>query len=981
MIVNKYPNDCTVCGISVNPGDGFVFKDENDKWTTVCEGQECVKRACPKEIDEYKRLMSALREEENSFDEEAVNRAEEKGLFDYQVEGVKWITRHGSCIIADEQGLGKAQAIESLVYTPFGRKRIGDIKTGDQVIGSNGKPTNVIGVFPQGKKNLYRVTFNDGYSSLFCDEHLFQVRSNNMAKPQILSIKQMLDKNLALEQKGTGRNNKKTYNIKTYYKTPQGYGKWKIPIVKSINFKNKENLPIEPYFLGLCLGDGNINTNGVRFAIHKDDFDELFNNFKITQVKEKENIVKGYIKENKFKQLKLENTRSHTKFIPEIYKYSSIENRISLLQGLMDTDGHCMKSKNGNFMGTEYCTVSEQLADDVAELVQCLGGIVRKKTKIGSYKKGDGTVVKCKKAYRLNIKFSNEINPFRLKRKAKEYSPPKKYPAARRIKDIQFEKKGEAVCIQVDAPDHLYVTEHAIVTHNTAQTLVSLKPENGAMIVAPSHLKLNWRDEAAKWRPDLKIEIIKNKKSFRFPEAGEIVILTYGLLPEFLDLPPKKRKNPNITDEMREVMSNTVMIFDEVQALKNSKTIQFKRARELTKIALKSIGLTGTPIMNNQLELWNICRALGIEKDIFGNYMKFLYYFNGKKGKWGTVFGTPRPETPYILRKKLIRRERKEVSIQLPDKQYIEIQVELPEKERKILDDAWEVYKKSSYYSDEELPSFDKLSKEKQALASSKISVLKKVVDDFEQNGILPIVFSAHQSPVDEIGKRKGWEIIKGGKTSKQKHKIKDMFQKGQLKGLAATIKAAGTGLTLTRSHHMIFNDLDWVPANNVQAEDRIARIGQEKEKVVIYHLVADHPLDRHIRKLILKKMTLAHAVLNIEKDESMDNVRPSETETKKDFENRVKAVEEKEENLRRKAITSRLKYWPKSNKKIGKKRAEELSAAAERLELEDNDGRIVRLLKFAGLKTQEELQCLEAILAPYEKQFPGGFKKSLLRG
>ncbi len=605
MFVNKYSGECTICGVSITPGGGFVFKEEND-WRSVCQGQECVKRACPKEIDEYKRLMSALREEENSFDEEAVKRAEEKGLFDYQVEGVKWITRHGSCIIADEQGLGK-----------------------------------------------------------------------------------------------------------------------------------------------------------------------------------------------------------------------------------------------------------------------------------------------------------------------------------------------------------------------TAQTLISLKPENGAMIVAPSHLKLNWRDEAAKWRPDLKIEVIKNKKAFRFPEAGEIVVLTYGLLPGFLDLPPKKRKNPNITDEMREVMSNTAMIFDEVQALKNPKTIQFKRARELTKIALKSIGLTGTPIMNNQLELWNICRALGIEKDIFGNYMKFLYYFNGKKGKWGTVFGTPRPETPYILRKKLIRRERKEVSIQLPDKQYIEIQVELPEKERKILDDAWEVYKKSSYYSDEELPSFDKLSKEKQALASSKISVLKKVVDDFEQNGILPIVFSAHQAPVDEIGKRKGWEVIKGGKTSNQKHKIKDMFQKGQLKGLAATIKAAGTGLTLTRSHHMIFNDLDWVPANNVQAEDRIARIGQEKEKVVIYHLVADHPLDRHIRKLLLKKMALAHATLHVEKKDS-NNI--GEEETEDDFNKRVMEVKEEESNKRKEAITSRLQYWPTVKESVSKKRVKDLLASIEGLELDENDARIIRLLKFAGLETEKERQCLEAILGPYSK-------------
>ena len=84
---------------------------------------------------------------------------------------------------------------------------------------------------------------------------------------------------------------------------------------------------------------------------------------------------------NSLFELNIEHTRSYNKFIPDIYKYSSIENRLSILQGLMDTDGHCMLSKNGSFTGTEFSTISEKLCDDVCEIVQTLGGIARKKSR------------------------------------------------------------------------------------------------------------------------------------------------------------------------------------------------------------------------------------------------------------------------------------------------------------------------------------------------------------------------------------------------------------------------------------------------------------------------------------------------------------------------------------------------------------------------------------------------------------------------
>ena len=354
--------------------------------------------------------------------------------YEHQEEGVKFLLSRDGCILADDMGLGKCLSINQLVFTPNGKKCISDLSVGDYVIGSNGKKTKVVGVYPQpNKKKMYEITFNDGYKVKCTDDHMWTVTSNNGSENNNnrgvryinLTVEQMLDKNLVLEQRGVGKNDGRFYKFKSYYKQSNGQNKWQIPIVSPIEFENEYELPINPYLLGVSLGDGNIKDNGViGIELHEDDFDEIFENQITHETKGGVNKRRNSI--NTLKEevisLGLNGTLSHTKFIPDMYKYSSVEDRLSILQGLMDTDGYCAKSSNDSFISTEYCTVSKQLADDVAEIVHTLGGIVRMRTKAGSYKKPDGTKVECKEAYRLNIKFSNGINPFRLSRKANEYN-------------------------------------------------------------------------------------------------------------------------------------------------------------------------------------------------------------------------------------------------------------------------------------------------------------------------------------------------------------------------------------------------------------------------------------------------------------------------------------------------------------------------------------------------------------------------------
>jgi intein/homing endonuclease len=465
---------------------------------------------------------------------------------EHQKESIQKLVENKKFILADDMGLGKAQVISAIVYTPNGKKKMGDLVIGDKIIGSDGKPYNVTGIFPQGQKETYRITFNDGFSILCCGDHLWSVSSPNygnnrkndrLKKSLVLSTKQMCE-NENITIKGNGYNKDKNYKIDTYYKSSNGNNKWQIPIVKPIEFNNKNKLPIDPYVFGLGLGDGSFSKKNIKFTQHKDDFDELFQKIEIKEHKPTETTRVGVVNVgNSLFDLDVEHTRSYDKFIPDIYKYTSIENRLLLLQGLMDTDGHCMIGKNGSFRGTEFSTISEKLCDDVCEIVQTLGGIARKRSRKSFYTK-NGVRVECNISYRVNIKLPKGMNPFKLKRKSERYNEPQKYPTGRYIKHIEKCGVDECVCISVDAPDSLYVTEHCIVTHNTTSTIIAAL-ETGAkkvLIICPATLKINWKREIENYT-DRPVFIAEGKK---FSTEEDFVIINYDIIKNFHD--PKDKE-------------------------------------------------------------------------------------------------------------------------------------------------------------------------------------------------------------------------------------------------------------------------------------------------------------------------------------------------------------------------------------------------------------------------------------------------------
>jgi hypothetical protein len=345
-------------------------------------------------------------------------------------------------------GLGKAQPLDAKILTPLGWKQMGDIKPDDLVMGSDGKPHKVLEVFPQGEKEVFKVTFSDGATTECCKEHLWQIESALSKRPL---------------RRGWKTKVFQLQDFKDALKTKTGANKYFIPITEPIAF-SKQELPIHPYLLGILIGDGNLTTDTPRFSSADAEIVEAVQkllpkgmqivgvpnrryDYKITSVDHRCNTVLRIVKE-----LGL-NCKAEHKFIPDIYKFSSIEQRKEILAGLLDSDGTA--GKNG---AASFSSSSEQLCDDVQFLVESLGGIAKKFIKPiparGNFP-----------AYSLSIGLV--FNPFKLTRKIERYKPRTKYMPSRGFSAVEAVGTKPCQCILVDTPDHLYLTDHCIVTHNT----------------------------------------------------------------------------------------------------------------------------------------------------------------------------------------------------------------------------------------------------------------------------------------------------------------------------------------------------------------------------------------------------------------------------------------------------------------------------------------------------------------------------------
>ena len=364
--------------------------------------------------------------------------------------------RPSTYILCGNLGSGKAQPVDLIIPTPDGNRRFGDLKVGDYVFDKYGKSTKVLGVFNRGRLPNYKVTFEDGRYTYCNKDHLWTVKSNNENESDIvITTEQMLLSGI--------------FN-------PDCTCKYKIPMNGPVEYATAD-LPVDPYILGCFIGGGNFKEKLLTLSC--EDFSVLNRISEILNVQpiECDDPIHHY----KFKMngksedsylslediidndvFKLSGTLSKNKFIPEIYKYSSIQQRIELIRGLIDTNTR-VNEENEDIL--DYFTISYQLSLDVRSILVSLG--IKCHTK--EYKK-DGDIA----CYVISIDTSSHRSNLILgKNREYQYTSISKsklkyetsYVSIVSIDNMDDEK--EMICIKVDNKDELYLTNDYIVTHNT----------------------------------------------------------------------------------------------------------------------------------------------------------------------------------------------------------------------------------------------------------------------------------------------------------------------------------------------------------------------------------------------------------------------------------------------------------------------------------------------------------------------------------
>ena len=350
-------------------------------------------------------------------------------------------TRDAASRTATEAGDGP-QPLWSKILTPSGFVRMGDIEVGMDICGINNTVQKVLGVFPKGQKEIYRITFSDERVVECSEDHLWTV-TTAYGVEKTLTVKEMLKDFKTTKSDGA-----------IYYKyyTPKTVA----------NFKQKtQNLPLDPYLVGLLLGDGSLAESGsIELSLGKRKqhvLDKIMlpnglslqtkyvDNKNSYRVKIQGETAEGKTIRDFVKETGLNNTNSHSKHIPDQYLFSSAESRKALLQGLIDTDGHI--NNRGCF---EFTSVSPNLAEDFTFLARSLGFSVitlnhDRKANDGTYSKNSIYRVTQIKGYKHGDKIFN-IEP-----------------------TGQF---TEMQCIKVSNPDHLYITDGFIATHNTTTATI-----------------------------------------------------------------------------------------------------------------------------------------------------------------------------------------------------------------------------------------------------------------------------------------------------------------------------------------------------------------------------------------------------------------------------------------------------------------------------------------------------------------------------
>lgn len=776
----------------------------------------------------------------------------------YQIEGISFfLDRDGRAILGDEMGLGKAQPLSAPLITPDGVVKMGEIKLGDLVFSCNGEAYPVTGVFPQGKKKVYQVEFSDGSMTQCCDDHLWYINTPT----RLWRDQPWLPLPLF------------AFRESLYFKN--GDCRYHIPIAAPLRYTPKEQ-QIDPYVMGVYLADGDSrhsvrihnSETSIRDAIQKKLPEGIYLNpldgcscLVTTGTRGASNAVLDALR---FYGLCYKT--AHQKFIPDAYKFGSVEQRLSLLQGLMDGDGECSSP-----YFAAYTTASTELYQDIKFLVESLGGVLvrprQKERKIGGQSYG--------LYWHFGVKVPPTFSLFLHSKKAEKYAPSGKYGPARLIRAVTCIGEEECQCISVASPDRTYLTESCIVTHNTGQAIAYAWGANLRLVVAvvPASLKLNWAREITKWTGETSIFVAEGKKPTEDDKVAarqaKWIVINYDILQGWREFLGK--------------LKPSCLLFDEVQAIKNGQSKRTLASKYVAKRSERVIALSGTPLENSPAELLPVIQM--VDPALFPFPVQYEDRFCNLNQKTVKVRGggtrdvkdasgaTNTKELHRILTDTIfLRRKKAEVLPQLPDKRRavipVRMSVQAMREYKKVESDflGWlkgvDPKKVVKAKKAEALMQFQTL---KRLAARGKMGMVADWINTYLEAEPKLVVFAHHKDIIEKLKSiySKSCVVVDGSVPANKRLELRDRFQEDPaIKLFIGNIKAAGTGLTLTAANATLTVELVWTSTAHDQCEDRVHRIGQ-KRGVTSYYVLAEGTVETRIINLLDRKRGIVSQVLD----------------------------------------------------------------------------------------------------------------------
>jgi hypothetical protein len=827
----------------------------------------CEKLLC--ETDKAYHLWGKILDSENNYafwipkaailqEEKKLNRVIDYSPYnsrpplEHQKIAIEKLLANDKFILADDMGLGKAIQPQEPVLTPKGWKPIGELELGEEICDINGKTQYVIGKYEHKNKKFYKVTFTDGEHILCCDEHLWAVNTPVRKKRGnewiTKTTQQLIDEGL------TQSKSKNT--------------KWFIPVLNSVYFE-KRDVTIDPYIMGLLLGDGCFSKNNV--SLSTDDYEilsEMSGNLTLSgytinrrgygyDYRIAKNVAISTMSDL-LSEYGLWDKKSKTKFIPNEYLYNSEYVRMSILQGLMDTDGYV--SKEGTL---QFYSISKELCEGVKHLVWSLGGIAKETIKKSPKHTHNGEVRFGQDCYVLTLNLPIHIIPFRLTRKIERLSKYKKYNPYRGIKSIEFHGYEDGVCISVSSPERLYITKSFIVTHNTTSAVIA-SLESGAkkvLIVCPASLKINW-DREIKNYTNKKVLIVEGRK---WGSTFDYYIINYDIIKNY-----HTTDNSEDSDDYKLLVNANfdLAIIDEAHYVSNNTAQRTRLLNDVLDKIPKVWLLTGTPMTSRPINYFNLLKIVNSPLTLnWQSYVRrycagYQFRVNGRK-IWNTSGASNLDELRERTKSLVLRRLKTDV-LDLPEKLITPVFLEL----------------KSTFY-DEELEEFMRITKEnkekesisvtinrlmkiRQLIAIEKVPYTCEIIDKFVEQGKKVIVFTNFTSTLDAIQEKykKKCVTLDGRMSKDRRQESVDRFQnEDKVKIFISNIVAGGVGITLTAAETVIMNDLSFVPAHHSQAEDRAYRYGQ-KNNVLVYYPIFENTIEKIIYNILQKKKNVIDQVM-----------------------------------------------------------------------------------------------------------------------